>query len=283
MRRTRAQKKLRTWRANDGRARAAPDLPTIILDGLLGLGAKPPLREPITTACREINRLRRDENAFVFAIDLPTGLDGDSGEADPDCVIADFTLTIGFAKRGLLADRALDYVGRIERIPLADLALAGESRRQSSPTPRHSAACFRAAASAPTRISSDASASSRAPKVSPAPRSSALPARLRGGAGLVELFVPEEIYDIVASAAPPEVMVKPISLLRRAARRADRRLGDRPGPRPGARGAKSATHRSTRRNPMVVDADALNILAPDPTDSAAHAPARACSPRIRAK
>ena len=79
---------------------------TIILDGLLGLGAKPPLREPIRRACRHINQLRRKKNAFVFAVDLPTGLDGESGEADPDCVTADFTITIGFAKRGLIVDSA---------------------------------------------------------------------------------------------------------------------------------------------------------------------------------
>ena len=70
------------------------------------------------TACREINRLRSEQNAFVFAIDLPTGLDGDTGDADADCVVADFTITIGFAKQGLLADRALDFVGRLEVVPL---------------------------------------------------------------------------------------------------------------------------------------------------------------------
>jgi NAD(P)H-hydrate repair Nnr-like enzyme with NAD(P)H-hydrate epimerase domain len=52
---------------------ARSETPIVILDGLLGLGATPPLREPIATACREINRLRQEQNAFVFAIDLPTG------------------------------------------------------------------------------------------------------------------------------------------------------------------------------------------------------------------
>src|SRR5437763_5915327 len=92
---------------------------TIILDGLLGTGAKSFLREPLRTAAREINRLRREENAFVFAIDLPTGLDADSGENDPeDSVVADFTITIGFAKHGLIVDSALKFVGRIEIVPL---------------------------------------------------------------------------------------------------------------------------------------------------------------------
>src|SRR2546430_4380350 len=94
----------------------------IILDGLLGTGAKSFLREPIRTAAREINRLRREENAFVFAIDLPTGLDADSGEHDPeDSVVADFTVTIGFAKHGLIVDSALNFVGRIEIVPLPGL------------------------------------------------------------------------------------------------------------------------------------------------------------------
>ena len=95
--------------------------PLIILDGLLGLGAKPPLRDPIRGACRSINQLRATKGAYVFAVDLPTGLDGDSGKADRDCVIADFTVTIGFAKPGLLVDDALNFVGRLEVVHLDEL------------------------------------------------------------------------------------------------------------------------------------------------------------------
>ena len=50
--------------------------PLIILDGLLGVGARPPLRQPIRTACRGINQLRTTKGAYVFAVDLPTGLIG---------------------------------------------------------------------------------------------------------------------------------------------------------------------------------------------------------------
>src|SRR5215831_16322550 len=87
--------------------------PLIILDGLLGVGARPPLREPIRTACRSINQLRATKGAYVFAVDLPTGLDAESGKADRDCVVADFTVTIGFAKLGLVADNATNFVGRL--------------------------------------------------------------------------------------------------------------------------------------------------------------------------
>src|SRR5438046_2714521 len=94
---------------------------TLILDGLLGLGAKPPLRDPVRAACRRINQLRRERNAYVFAVDLPTGLDGDSGKTDRDSVVADFTVTIGFAKPGLVADGALNSVGRLAVVPLEEL------------------------------------------------------------------------------------------------------------------------------------------------------------------
>ena len=93
----------------------------IVLDGLLGIGAGGALREPIRSATREINRLRRENNAQIFAIDIPTGLDADTGAADPDAVVADFTLTIGCAKAGLLADAATHFVGRLAVLPLGEL------------------------------------------------------------------------------------------------------------------------------------------------------------------
>src|SRR5204862_6910354 len=79
---------------------------TVILDGLLGLGAKPPLRDPVRKACRHINPLREKKNVYVFAVDLPTRLDGDSRQTVHDCIVADFTVTIGFALPGRLANEA---------------------------------------------------------------------------------------------------------------------------------------------------------------------------------
>src|SRR5947209_3493206 len=122
------RKKLDDFRRDElplvpGRAEARPS-GLIILDGLLGLGAKHLLREPIRTAAQEINRLRREENAFVFAVDLPTGLDGDTADYDPDCVVANCTVTIGNAKHGLVVDGALDFVGRIEIVALCELEIA---------------------------------------------------------------------------------------------------------------------------------------------------------------
>ncbi len=231
--------------------------PAIVLDGLLGLGAHPPLREPIRGACREINELRSRAN--VIAIDLPSGLDGETGAADDDCVRADFTITVGCAKSGLLADSAIDFVGRLELVPLPELQpeegsaselATPESLRGLLPRRKYSAyknQFGRIGLVAGSRGFTGAAIMSSL-------------GALRSGAGLVELFIPEEIYDIVAAAAAPEAMVKPVNSY------AD--LLEEPidvwavGPGIGKARAKEilALIRAAKQ-PMVVDADGLNILA----------------------
>jgi ADP-dependent NAD(P)H-hydrate dehydratase / NAD(P)H-hydrate epimerase len=232
----------------------------IILDGLLGLGAKPPLRDPIRAACRSINHLRANKDAYVFAVDLPTGLDGDSGKADRDSVIADFTVTIGFAKPGLLADEALNFVGRLEVVRLdelrapekkaKDVVAALASLRELLPRRKFSTyknQCGRIGVIAGSRgfIGAALMTSQGA---------------LRAGAGLVEVFVPEEIYEIVAGAAPMESMVKPLKSYRDLLK--ERTDVWAVGPGLGkSRSAEILELIEKAKQPMVIDADGLNILA----------------------
>jgi NAD(P)H-hydrate epimerase len=235
--------------------------PSIILDGLLGLGAKSLLREPVRAAAREINKRRRDENAFVFAVDLPTGLDGDTGETDPeDCVTADFTITIGYAKHGLIVDSALDFVGRLEVVPLAELVLAETKINEVLATahslnavlPRREFSAYKnqfgrigVVAGSEGFIGAGLMTTEGA---------------LRAGAGLVELFVPKEIYPTVAAAAPAEAMVKPI----RSYRDLLEETVDIWAVGPGlgtARDRELLPFIELAEQPMVLDADALNILS----------------------
>ena len=237
------------------------DSALIVLDGLLGLGAKHLLREPVRTAAQEINRLRREQSAFVFALDLPTGLDGDTGDADPDCVAANCTITIGFAKPGLVIDGAIDYVGRLEIVALSDLI---------APSPANDlVACAHSLRGLLPRrkFSAYKNEFGRVGVVAGSPGfiGAALmttEGALRGGAGLVELFVPRDIYSIVAAAAPAEAMVKPI--------RSYRDLLEEKidvwalGPGLGKVEAKDILKMIERvPAPMVVDADGLNILSVD--------------------
>jgi ADP-dependent NAD(P)H-hydrate dehydratase / NAD(P)H-hydrate epimerase len=233
-----------------------------VLDGLLGLGAKHLLREPVRTAAQEINRLRREQSAFVFAVDIPTGLEGDTGEADPDCVVADCTITIGFAKHGLVVDEAINFVGRLEIVPLGDLAITpspandlvatGDSLRGLLPRRR-----FNAYKNEFGRIGVVAG--------SPGFVGAALmtaEGALRAGAGLVELFVPRDIYPIVAAAAPAEVMVKSVRSYRDLLEEKIDVWALGPGLGKGeAKDLLKIIERATA--PMVLDADGLNIVSED--------------------
>jgi hydroxyethylthiazole kinase-like uncharacterized protein yjeF len=233
---------------------------TIILDGLLGLGAKPPLRDPVRMACRHINQLREKKKAYVVAVDLPTGLDGDSGETDPDCVVADLTVTIGFAKHGLLADNALDFVGRIEVVSLPDLKPGKATPNELLATanslgpllPRRK---FSAYKNQFGRIGVVAGSKGFIGAALMTAQGA-----LRAGAGLVEVFVPEEIYPIVAASAPQESMVKPVQTYRDLL---DEKIEIWAlGPGLGkSRAAEILKLIEGAEQPMVVDADGLNILS----------------------
>src|SRR6185503_16925370 len=58
-------------------------------------------------------------NLFVVSVDVPSGLDADSGSAE-GAVVADTTVVLGAMKRGLLANDALDAVGELV---LADIGV----------------------------------------------------------------------------------------------------------------------------------------------------------------
>lgn len=235
--------------------------PLIVLDGLLGIGAGGALRDPIRGATREINALRASSHASVFALDLPTGLDGDTGKADPDTVIADYTLTIGCAKRGLLADTATHFVGRLAVLPLAELSKRAESdgnERVATPEglrealPRrsfdiHKGTCGRVGIVAGSRGFVGASIM-------------AAEACVRAGAGLITLMVTEDFYPLVVPAISPEVMVKPVTSYEEVLDLNLDALGIGPGLGMN-RAEEVRTLIEQAPQPMIVDADALNILA----------------------
>jgi ADP-dependent NAD(P)H-hydrate dehydratase / NAD(P)H-hydrate epimerase len=256
------QKKLQLARAAaQGGTSLSPVPPLVVLDGLLGIGAKPMLRQPVRAAAREINRSRLEQDAFVFAVDVPTGLDSDSGQVDPDdCVRADVTVTIGFAKRGLIVDEALDFVGRLEIVPLADLqsgvdspqelAASAESLRPLLPRRKFSAyknQFGRIGVVAGSRGFIGAALLTTQ-------------GALRAGAGLVELFVLGDIYSIVAAMAPIEAMVKPVE---NYAELLDRDIAAWAlGPGLGQlRGSEILELIEGAAQPMVIDADGLNVLS----------------------
>ena len=243
-----------------GEAYVGTAAPLIILDGLLGVGARPPLREPVRAACRSINRLRATNGAHVFAVDIPTGLDGDSGKVDRDCVVADFTITIGFAKAGLIADGAPNYVGRLEVVPLADLHPPDKKPKEiiASPQafqgllPRRQYSAYKNQFGRIGIVAGSKGFIGAALMTSQG--------ALRAGAGLVEVFVPEETYEIVAAAAPMEAMVKPVQSYRDLLKEKADIWAVGPG-LGQSRAAQILELIEKLKQPMVLDADGLNIVS----------------------
>jgi NAD(P)H-hydrate epimerase len=83
---------------------------------------------------------------------------------------------------------------------------------------------------------------------------------LRAGAGLVEVFVPEELYEVVAGAAPMESMVKPLKSYRDLLKEKTDVWAVGPGLGKSSAGEILELIEKAKQ-PMVVDADGLNILA----------------------
>ena len=112
--------------ASDGAAvRALLDSAAVAIDALLGIGASGPLREPLATLARQLNATRE---LRVIALDIPSGVDADSGEVAGEAVRADSTVTLGAVKQGLLRFPAATHVGRLigREIGLDDAALPFE-------------------------------------------------------------------------------------------------------------------------------------------------------------
>jgi NAD(P)H-hydrate epimerase len=92
--------------------------PALVVDGLFGIGLSRPLDSDWVALIQCLNQ----SHARVLSVDVPSGLDADSGKPQDEAVKAWITLTVGAPKRGLLEVAATDWVGRLE--VAADVGLA---------------------------------------------------------------------------------------------------------------------------------------------------------------
>ena len=110
---------LRGWQipfeTDDGLGHDSGDLDTVfraasvIVDGILGTGISGAPRDRQARAIRAINRAERP----VFALDTPSGVDGDTGQIAGEAVNADVTIAFGWPKLGTLLQPGRSRVGRL--------------------------------------------------------------------------------------------------------------------------------------------------------------------------
>lgn len=100
--------------SNDIEAAVCSARPEYLIDALLGTGAMGEPRAPFDRVIRLMNEV----DACRLALDIPSGLDADTGSPASSTFRADHTCTFVAAKPGLLTDQAAAYVGQLHVIPI---------------------------------------------------------------------------------------------------------------------------------------------------------------------
>jgi NAD(P)H-hydrate epimerase len=252
----------------------------LIVDAIFGTGLRGGVRGDIATVIERINAIQRP----VIAIDLPSGLAADTGQAEGACIHADYTVTIGLPKRGLLLYPGAELTGQLE---VADIGFPervinaqnirvnwtqpiGKTRASHAevsewipPRPRHShkgtyGRVFMVAGS--TGMTGAAALGCEA--------------ALRVGAGLVTLGIPKSLNPIL-EVKLSEVMTLPLpetaegslafaakSQILEFVERTSSILAVGPGLSQGPETVE-LIHSLIRENrtPVVIDADGLNALS----------------------
>ena len=179
----------------------------LLVDAIFGTGLRGTVRDPIATVINAINRL----STPILSVDLPSGLDADTGHPLGTCVRADRTVTIGLPKRGLLMHPGAELAGKLEVVDIGfpeqvveaqnikvNWTTAAQAAQWMPPRPpsSHKGSYGRVLAVAGSTGMTGAAAL-------------ASEAALRAGAGLVTLATPKHLNPILEGLLP-EVMTLPL-------------------------------------------------------------------------
>lgn len=241
----------------------------VLVDALFGTGFRGPAREPAASMIIAANRSGKP----TVAVDIPSGLNSDTGRAEGPCIKAHATVTMGLPKVGLVIYPGAEYVGQLY---VADIGYPKDLQDHPDGPTRLVLADMVRSRIPPRRPDSHKGTYGTVLVIagsvgySGAPAMTALGA-LRVGAGLVKVGVPKAIYEIVASkvtegmptpladedgALAPEAVDQILDLAETATAVA---VG--PGLSAVHGPAEVVTALLRTSKPLVIDADGLNVLA----------------------
>ncbi len=252
-----------------GSAAASAD---VVIDAVLGTGASRPIGDSLGKALAAVQK----PNLPVVAVDLPTGMNADTGQFDPNGLQADVTLMLANPKIGPVANAGKGHCGEIKVLdigipPGLDSCLDVEWLDERL-----------AASLLPARPGdSHKGTYGRALLVAGSPHYPgaallATDAATRSGAGLVELATERSAYGLVVGAVPEAIFtaltetgpgaLDPSASARQVLDHASDANSVLIGPGFGTSVQKSIFTRMLAAQahelpPLVIDADALNILA----------------------
>jgi NAD(P)H-hydrate epimerase len=191
-----------TWLSGDDALPSAADEADVIVDAVFGIGSRPELPPEVAAAFDVAWEARVRNGTPLWAIDIPSGVDADTGGAAEQTFRADVTVMIGLPKIGLYKSPAMKYTGTIESL---DIGLPEVAAEPSAPAlvvqqdarerlPRRRAGTHKREVGTLLVVGG-------APEYYGAPRMAGA-AALRVGAGLVSLAVPRSLIGPIASALP---------------------------------------------------------------------------------
>jgi hydroxyethylthiazole kinase-like uncharacterized protein yjeF len=158
----------------------------LVIDALLGTGRARPIEGTLAEVLDRLRAARqRPLSPRLLAVDLPTGLDADTGAVDPHCSAADATVALGWSKVGLHVQPGAQMAGRVEAVEIG-IPKSVESEQWTELAGGHKGTFGRTlvVAGSPRYIGAAVLACMGG---------------LRAGAGLVTLACASTVYPILAS------------------------------------------------------------------------------------
>ncbi len=232
----------------------------VLVDALLGTG----LDRPVTGVYAEAIQILNAHSSPIIAVDIPSGLSADTGNAMGCAVKADCTMTFIGLKQGLFTGQAAEYCGEIYYAQLAvpDDVFSGikatATRVVKTPLPRRDRCAHKGNYGHVLIVGGDLGYSGAARMAGEA--------ALRVGAGLVSMATRPE-HSGLMNLGRPELMSHGVETEGQLAALLDKAdvvvIGPGLGQSAWAKALFDTAIASGK--PMVVDADGLNLLAATPT------------------
>ena len=234
----------------------------LIIDAVFGIGLNRPVEgEP----AKLFERINAGKHA-VIAVDIPSGVDATTGQLLGTALHADVTVTFGFHKQGMLLYPGRSYAGEVT---VADIGFYPEAIRELNPAMYFTTADV---GRLPKRLPEANKGTYGRVLVIAGSRDMSGAAYLSGGAayrsgcGLVEIFTHDRNADVIRKLLPEAIVTgyteeNAISLLRERLPKAGVIILGPGLSRRDPAGDLVKTVFAEAEAPLIVDADALNIIA----------------------
>lgn len=232
---------------------------TILVDALLGVG----MSRDISGACGDAVDTFNGLEGWKIALDLPSGIDSDTGKIRGKAVNANETVTFGFMKRGLVLYPGCELAGRITlaNIGISQMSFDGcepgmyyLNERTEELLPVRSAQGNKGTFGKVLLVAGSLNMAGAAVL--------AAKAAYRIGAGMVKVITPKENRIILQQTVPEALLGEPEDLEKSMAWADVIAIG--PGMGKGAEAANMLEKvLKNSKLPLLIDADGLNLLAED--------------------